>query len=537
MMSYSHKSNEMNARRTIVSLLTILIVLVSCSDLEEKYGGNLTSDQVGTSDTKPLYDNIHRALQGAFQNPFEVIALSEIPTDESMIPTRASNWDDNGVWRQLHQHRWTADHQAVVSAFIDLSGVVFASTDYLRYKNPPVLMASARFYRAWAMYWLMDLFDQVPYRDPGESTLLEARVRRWPDNLNYIIDEVNTVMPALPDSGPPSAPTKYAAKMLLMKCYLNKAVYANRQSPQFDTGDMNKVIALADDIINSNQYSFSNNFFDNFAPDNDTKGRENIFTEENVGGVFVNSLLIWYEHFPLHYNSSGGGFNGWTTLSDFYNKFNDDDLRKGQAYNTSGGPPNPGNRINMGFLIGQQYDLESDLPLTDGGETKFDGPIPLVFTREVHLYETGSNLNVTGIRPQKYAVDYPNLSSFTVDNDWVYFRFPDVLLMKAEAILRGGTATSAGAYGSSALELVNSIRTHPSRGASALSSADLNVILDERGRELWLECWRRQDLIRFGKFLQPYQEKDYNSDPKYLVFPIPNQQLFVNKNLKQNPGY
>ncbi|MBS1545737.1 MAG: RagB/SusD family nutrient uptake outer membrane protein [Bacteroidetes bacterium] len=522
----------MNTRRNLVSLLTILLVLVSCSDLEEKYGGNLTSDQVGTSDTKPLYDNIHRALQGAFQNPFEVIALSEIPTDESMIPTRASNWDDNGVWRQLHLHKWTADHQSVVGAFVDLSGVVFAATDYLRYQNPPVLMASARFYRALAMYWLMDLFDQVPYRDPGESTLLEARVRKWPDNLNYIIDEVNAVMPTLPDSGPASAPTKYAAKMLLMKCYLNKAVYANRQSPQFDTGDMNKVIALADDIINSNQYSFSSNYFDNFATDNDTRGRENIFTEENVGGVFVNSLLIWYVHFPLHYNSSGGGFNGWTTLSDFYDKFKEGDMRRGQAYIASGGPPNPGKRINMGFLVGQQYDLDTDALLVDT-----DGITPLVFTPEVKIIETGATLNITGIRPQKYAVDYPNLSSFTVDNDWVYFRFPDVLLMKAEAILRGGTATSAGAYGSSVLELVNSIRTHPSRGAGTLTSVDLNVLLDERGRELWLECWRRQDLIRFGKFLQAFQEKDYTSDTKYLVFPIPNQQLFVNKNLVQNTGY
>ena len=109
--------------------------------------------------------------------------------------------------------------------------------------------------------------------------------------------------------------------------------------------------------------------------------------------------------------------------------------------------------------------------------------------------------------------------------------------MKAEAILRGGTATNVGTYGSTALDLVNSIRLHPSRGASALTSIDLNVLLDERARELWLECWRRQDLVRFGKFLEPFQEKDYVSDSKYLLFPIPNEQLAVNKYLIQNPGY
>ena len=110
--------------------------------------------------------------------------------------------------------------------------------------------------------------------------------------------------------------------------------------------------------------------------------------------------------------------------------------------------------------------------------------------------------------------------------------------MKAEAILRGGTPTSAGIYGSTALSIVNAIRTDPSRGATAMSSVNLDSLLDERGRELWWENWRRQDLIRFKKFLMPFQEKDYQSDSKYLLFPIPNDQLAVNQdNLHQNPGY
>ena len=151
------------------------------------------------------------------------------------------------------------------------------------------------------------------------------------------------------------------------------------------------------------------------------------------------------------------------------------------------------------------------------------------------MLETGPDLEVTGIRPQKYVWDWTY--TWQLDNDWVYFRLPDVLLMKAEAILRGGTGTSAGPYGTTALELVNSIRQHHSRGASALSAIDLNILLDERGRELWLECWRRQDLIRFGKFLDPFQEKDFISDPRCLLFPIPSQQLAVNSYLIQNPGY
>jgi hypothetical protein len=118
----------------------------------------------------------------------------------------------------------------------------------------------------------------------------------------------------------------------------------------------------------------------------------------------------------------------------------------------------------------------------------------------------------------------------------VSFRLADVLLMKAEAILRGGTPTSAGAYGGTALAIVNSLRTHPSRGASALPSLTLDILLDERGRELYGESWRRQDLIRFGKFLLARKDKPL-SDPSRLIYPIPQTQVDVNRNITQNPGY
>lgn len=523
----------MKQKLPIAFLLLSFLGISNCTDLEEEYNSNLTEDQVdtGSGNVDALLINLTNSLQAAFQDPFgNVISLSEITTDELIAPTRGKDWDDNGIWRQLHQHRWTGDHTLVTDCFNNLNGVVFAATDILKFDPTPSQEAAARFYRAWAMYWVLDFFDQVPYRDPGESTLLQARVRKGLDALEYIISEVNAVMPNLPD-GPASKPNRNAAKVFLMKCYLNKAVYANRQSPIPDVNDMNQVISLADEVINSNQYAFSNNYFDNFAPNNTTVGFENIFTEENIGGIPSRSALPLYTIFPRHYNM-GFGANGWTTLSDFFNKFEEGDKRRGQAYRTPNNiPTNPGNRINMGFLIGQQYDLETDDPLTDGPGA------PLIFTREVKSIETDANLETTGIRPQKYPLDIPNIFSYAPDNDWVYFRLPDVLLMKAEAILRGGTATSAGPYGGTALELVNSIRQHPSRGASKLLSVDLNTVLDERGRELWLECWRRQDLIRFGIFLEPFQEKNYVSDPKYLIFPIPNQQLGVNKNLSQNPGY
>jgi len=66
---------------------------------------------------------------------------------------------------------------------------------------------------------------------------------------------------------------------------------------------------------------------------------------------------------------------------------------------------------------------------------------------------------------------------------------------------------------------------------------DLPILYAERGRELYLENWRRQDMVRFGTYLGPIEQGPTSSLPKYLIFPIPNQQLAVNPNLTQNPGY
>src|SRR5699024_5020383 len=113
---------------------------------------------------------------------------------------------------------------------------------------------------------------------------------------------------------------------------------------------------------------------------------------------------------------------------------------------------------------------------------------------------------------------------------WVVFRYSDVLLMKAEAILRGGN----GSVGE-ALDLVNEIRVN--RGVLPFTTLNFENLLAERGRELYWEGHRRQDLIRFGTFLDPWVTKPEQGTAKELLFAIPSQQLAVNFNLEQNPGY
>jgi hypothetical protein len=504
--------------RKILFFSLISLFFVNCTKLNEKFKGDLTDlASSGNANVDALLKGVYNNMQGTFQNQDQIYALWEMTTDELIGPTRGPDWDDNGVWRVLHEHKWDGDNVRIRDAFKSLNGISFAATDLLRFNPSAQQAAEARLMRAFSMFMLLDGWNQVPYRDPGESVVTPSRVRVGTEALTYIMSEINAVLPDLPD-GPAVKANKDAARVLLMKCYLNKGAYANRATPTFDNADMQQVITLADQIIGGAKYSFSASYFDNFAPNNDAIGKENIWTQQNLGGVQSGGIRSRW-HSTMHYNQNPQGWNGFTTLSDFYNKFEASDTRRGVAYPTA--LPNPGNRVNVGFLIGQQYDWTTDAPLKDRTGA------PLVFTPEVKSIETGTNLEVTGIRSYKYPIDYPNEGSGNVDNDYVVFRYADVLLMKAEALLRTNNAGAA-------LVIVNNIRLN--RGASALGALTLDNLIDERGREMYLESWRRQDLIRFGKFLQPWQEKG-ESDPKYLLLAIPNQQLAVNPNLRPNPGY
>jgi hypothetical protein len=496
--------------------------IFSCTKLDERFKSELETNNTANISAAELLKSAYNSLN-TFQTG-DSWHVQEQTSDELIAPTRGPDWDDNGAWRSLFSHTWNGDNTHIVGAYNDLLSAQFAASNVLQFNPSAQQAAEARFIRALTIFFVLDGYDQVPYRADLNNYKILPETLKGTQAADFVISELNAIMNDLPDAGPAYVANKNAARALLMKVYLNKPVYRNRTSPDFSSDsaktELNQVITLADQIIQSQKYSLNDIFYDNFAPDNNIKSKENIFTLYNQNGDRGGNVQgVTFQ--VSHYNMNPGGWNGFATLSDFYNKFDPNDQRRGMYYPYPAGLPNPGHRVNVGFLAGQQYNLTTDEPLKDRKGN------PLSFTPEVHLRETGNNLEVTGIRGLKYPYDYPHINDQN-DNDWAIFRYGDVLLMKAEALLRTGDAGSA-------KDIVNQVRAK--RGAPALSALDENAMLDERGREMYWEGWRRQDLIRFGQYLRPWQEKATTDDPKYLLFPIPNAQLAVNPNLTQNPGY
>ncbi len=145
-----------------------------------------------------------------------------------------------------------------------------------------------------------------------------------------------------------------------------------------------------------------------------------------------------------------------------------------------------------------------------------------------------------GVRSMKYYPDPTIIQATRLNgNDVPVLRLADVMMMKAEAILRGAAATTVNGELQTPDVLVNKIRARA--GAPAVAGIDLPGLLDERAREFSWEGWRRNDLIRFGQFEVEYPLPNdvltMNKDVNRRLYPIPAQEIKLNPNLVQNPGY
>jgi hypothetical protein len=554
-----------------IAISFLLISATGCSKLDQKLPGSLTNSQVsgalGTAGVGLLLNGAYSDLGGTFTAQDLLFCLQENTSDEALVPTRGGDWDDNGVWRVLHNHTWNADHAYVLSVFNSLNKLNFDATNVLGFSPSASQAAQAKFLRALSLYHLLDLYGQYPVRQPGEDLRNAPAVKSGAAAAQFIIDELVAAIPNLPTTGGAGVATKNAGNTLLMKCYLNRGAWVNRTTPTFADADMQQVITIGNSIISSGNYSYMSEYFKNFDALN-SGSTENIFTVVNNSGSASNFSDVRSEWCrTLHYNQEtstkpNSGWNGFTTVSDFYNSFTTGttagvDMMEGVTNYASnktgryrdtavdsrvGGRYYPGitnaSGMRPGFMIGQQYN-EANVALVD----RKTPANPLQFEPGIasDMKETGNTLELTGIRVQKYGPDFTNGSANyqgNAGNDEVIFRYADVVLMVAEAKLRTTSPDAAGA-----LALVNGLRV--ARRATPLASVILvntanlyagNTIVAERGRELYWEKVRRTDLIRFGMFNKIWQYKP-SDNAKYLVFPVPSQALSVNPNLVQNPGY
>jgi hypothetical protein len=521
----------------LFALLGVSPVLQGCTDLSETPSSAITPDN--------FYRNEQEIIAGlaavyaelrAFGSLWAYYNLSEITTDEMIVPTRGSDWFDNGRWLEIHRHTWSPNSPSVLddmngswsSAYrgISRANVVLSALPGVTVANKAAVEAELRTLRAFYYYMLLDLFGGVPIATTTEIVARERATRA--ELFQFIEDELLESRAALPLTWPAAnngRMTQGAADAILASLYLNAGVFtkddgilptAYNSCQQVNVGGgtaCQAAVAHADNILNSGAYSLATNWHANFRHDNHLSP-ENILVVKHLNQP---DLGMNFLQRALHYNQiSPDAWNGFATLSETYNAFDADDQRR---------------EI---FLIGQQYDLDelsrgNTVPVTDRQGN------PLVFVDSIPNAEAAGEHH--GVRIMKWPPD-PNHLAEHHSNDFAYFRLAEILLIKAEALneITPGDAT--------ALLLLNQVRARVFEPDKPLvGPVTRDIILNERLFELTAEAKRRQDLIRHGKYLNRWStvmlngKTDKTGEPYRVLMPIPQTQLDANPLLCQNPGY
>lgn len=503
--------------RSIKSLFVgglVAVTMGSCWDLEQEVLTGITQDDLANSGRPELIEvlkqSAYAAVVGNWGGHGGLYSINEVSSDQLAIPQKGADWEDGGIWLRNHRHTWAVGDNAYNGAWQYCFRIVGESNLLLQqYPDVVALGAELRVLRALAYLWLIDNFGNVPIiveTDRGGNPTQNTRA----EVFEFIERSIKDNVELLPKTNIKTNLNYWTAHMILAKLYLNAEVYLSATPGVLDPskGKWAEAEAALNVIINSGRYSLTPNFFQNFSATN-ANSTENMFTlpydANNAGGFNIHHMTFHYVS-QATFNLMEQPWNGYVALEEFYNSFETSDLRKGS--------------LREGV---QKSSTGVDLIDASAEPGDPDGPV-VNFTPRINQLAPNA-FRQAGTRINKFEV--PLGSAPNLNNDFPIFRYGDVILMKAECAWKLGRTGDA-------ISLVNQIRTRSA--APALTAINADILLAERGRELFAEGQRRSDLIRFGKFTDTWWEKPV-SQAFRTIFPIPLNQLQANPNLRQNPGY
>lgn len=430
--------------------------------------------------------------------------LQEFPTEEVKVA-----WNDQTV-QDLNKGTWTSSEVFTLGMYSRIAFQVALNNEYIRTAgsngNAEVqeFILEARFLRALAYYHGLDMFGNFPFVTEKDAVgKFNPRMATRTELFEYVESELLDIEGKIIKAGTNeyARADQGAVWMLLSKLYLNAEVYTGKAR-------WSDALKYSEKVINAG-YQLDAKYGNLFLADNHTS-KEIIFpvafdgqyTQSYGGTNFIIHAAVGGKMNPADFGIDGG-WGGIRATSVFVDKFAD--------------PSGNTDKRAMFVIKGQ------DKVITDLGK----------FTEG---YAVSKYKNITSTGQGGSHITF-------VDTDFPMFRLADAYLMYAEAVLRGGGGSTE-----KALTYVNALRERAygdNSGNISVGELSLDFILDERARELYWECHRRTDLIRFNKFVEANYTWEWKGgssqgvgiDEYRKIFPIPSSDIGANSNLIQNPGY
>ncbi len=527
--------------------ILLLLVFTACHKLDVPVKTELTPEVFPQNPSQFIQASgpVYVAFRGNFS--LDYWFMQSLSTDEAILPARGGNWYDGQNYAMLHYHNWTKDHGWTNGCWNYFSTVIGTANQALSVLNQTMPagaakqagLAELRMMRALSYYLMMDLYGNLPIDTVYGEFKPQVNMPRT-QVFSFIESEVKACLPYLdPSTGVATygRANRYTAFALLAKMYLNAEYYTG--TPRY-----NDCIVACDSVINSGKYALEprSSYLKMFYPDNGPQMKEFIFAvpyDPSASTAYGLNGYMYHARYDVP-RSERAKFGlpftpsaAESTLPEFYAHFNDaNDIRNGQwltglQYMNDGITPVMVTTTNLGY---NQFYTGNNPGAAYTYQVNLTPDVQL--RQNPSLFDCGNDEIAwnMGYRNIKFYPDNTSINR-NQNNDVPVFRYADILLMKAEAILRGGTPTQ----GQTALSLVNQLRAVRTTAAS-WSSLTLDSIYEERCREFAWETWHRNDMIRFGKYENKWGFKT-DADPNHRIFPIPTNAIMLNPALKQNPGY
>ena len=527
-------------------LFSTVILVWSCTKLADKNYTQIVSDQFSPTANDlvsligPAYGSWRNVL--GYNGSSGLFRTEEVTADELVIPARPNGWVDDGSYRRLHEHKWTNTDGTAQNWSNAFAGITNCNRLIFQIESGKIpvptgkenTLAELRALRASYYYVLCDLYGNVPIVtkfDVEPGFLADQNTRQ--QVYDFVVNEVTEVLPLLSTDASQlyyGRFNKWAAYAILAKMYLNAEVYTG-------TAQWTKCIEVCDAIINSGKYTLSTTQRSIFVADN-SSNKEIIFAVP-YDPIYATGFSIHMETLQPEnqatYNLQSSAWGGIAAVPQYIDTYDPDDLR-----------------LKENWIKGQQYTASGTL--INATLSAYNGK-PLVFINEMPGVD--STQEIHGYRLGKF--EFQLGSTTNLSNDVPLFRLADIMMMKAECLLRTNkpdeaavivTAVRARSFASNPAKATvtgaqlqaGSVydygrRDHLVTTHEGGSDIKYGRFLDELGWEFNQEPHRRQDMLRWGIFTKKsWLSHQPNGDYRNLM-PIPAAILATNPKLKQNPGY
>lgn len=554
---------------TYSTLLLLFILLgASCSDMlnEAPYGKPTAEELLSSSE-----ENMAKVVGQAYaeitwlHDHWGYWGINTLSSDECINPIRipGNDWNDDGYWKDFNTQSWDQNAKSFEvlweysnAGTILCNKILEQIAPYKEAVGEDIYnryVAELKVLRCYYYYTLFDCFGRIPYLEDYsfKKDVPQSEIHEIWNKLAITLEEE---APKLPIANQPSKALNYGrvtqgmAYALLARLYLNAESYGitpeNCGIPEIinDKDFYKKCVEFCNEIIESGVYEIEGDFFTNFKINNENSN-ENIFVivengnsqfnYRDVPGSMVNKLRITMLTLNYAHQKTWGliekPWNGFCAPKSFIEKYEYGVDRRGPCDSLKGTLTNF-DVEPWGWFLGPVFDKEGKDTLVMDDK----GNLPAVMTSVVTSLTDATHND--GARLLKYQVEKNSTVNKFCENDFVLFRYADVLYMKAEALLLGAS------NGDLALLIADAdfqkIRTRAGVEPYTVATLDLDELLDERGREFAWEGVRRRDLIRHNKFSQGTWDFKPKVSKHFDWFPIPRKMIEVSGGLwTQNEGY